>query len=55
MVDATFIKSREGDRVVSKAALIISCIREDGHREIIGLKMGVLRGKKPFAGLNLVA
>lgn len=40
LVDATFIKSREGDRVVSRAVLIISGIREDGHREILGLKIG---------------
>ncbi len=40
MVDATFIKSREGDRVVSRAVLIISGIREDGHREILGLRIG---------------
>jgi putative transposase len=40
MVDATFIKSREGDRVVSRAVLIISSIREDGGREILGLKIG---------------
>lgn len=40
MVDATFIKSREGDRVVSRAVLIISGIREDGVREILGLKIG---------------
>jgi putative transposase len=41
LVDATFIKSREGDRVVSRAVLIISGIREDGYREILGLKIGV--------------
>ena len=40
MVDATFIKSREGDRVVSKAVLIISGIRDDGCREVLGLKIG---------------
>ena len=40
MVDATFIKSREGDCVVSRAVLIISGIREDGSREILGLKIG---------------
>jgi len=40
MVDATFIKSRDGDRVVSRAALIISGIREDGVREVLGLKIG---------------
>lgn len=40
MVDAMFIKSRDNDRVVSRAALSISGIREDGHREILGLKIG---------------
>ncbi len=40
MVDATFIKSREGDRVVSRAVLIITGIRDDGRREILGLKIG---------------
>jgi putative transposase len=40
MVDAMFIKSRDGDRVVSRAALIISGIREDGYREVLGIKIG---------------
>lgn len=40
MVDAIFIKSRDGDRVVSRAALNISGIREDGVREILGVKIG---------------
>ena len=34
LVDALFIKSREEDRVVSRAALVVSGIRGDGHREI---------------------
>lgn len=40
MVDAMFIKCREGDRVVSRAALSISGIRSDGYREILGLRIG---------------
>lgn len=40
MVDAMFIKCREGDRVVSRAALTISGIRSDGYREILGLRIG---------------
>lgn len=40
MVDAMFIKSRDEERVVSRAVLTISGIREDGHREILGLKIG---------------
>lgn len=40
MVDAMFIKCREGDRVVSRAALTLSGIRNDGYREILGLRIG---------------
>ena len=40
MVDALFIKSRQGDRVVKRATLIASGIRADGHREILGVQIG---------------
>lgn len=40
MVDAMFIKCREGDRVVSRAVLTLSGIRSDGYREILGLRIG---------------
>lgn len=40
MVDALFFKSRDQERVVSKAALIVSGIRNDGMREILGIKIG---------------
>lgn len=40
LVDALFVKSREGDRVVSRAALVVSGIRSDGYREILGVKIG---------------
>ena len=40
LVDALFVKSREGDRVVSRAALVVSGIRNDGYREILGVKIG---------------
>lgn len=40
LVDALFIKSREDDRVVSRAALVVSGIRNDGYREILGVKIG---------------
>ena len=40
MVDALFINSRQGDRVVKRAALIASGIRGDGHREILGVHIG---------------
>ena len=40
LVDALFIKSRETDRVVSRAVLIVSGIRSDGYREILGVRIG---------------
>lgn len=40
LVDALYLKSREGDRVVSRAALVISGVRLDGYREILGVQIG---------------
>lgn len=40
MVDALFIKSREDDRVVMRAALVASGIRSDGQRETLGIRIG---------------
>lgn len=40
LVDALFIKSREEERVVPRAALVASGIRSDGHRAILGVRMG---------------
>lgn len=40
LVDAMFIKSRTEDRVVSRAVLVVSGIRSDGYREILGVRMG---------------
>lgn len=40
LVDALFIKSREEERVVPRAALVASGMRSDGYREILGVRMG---------------
>jgi putative transposase len=40
LMDALFFKSREDDRVVSRAALTVSGIRSDGFREILGIQIG---------------
>lgn len=40
LVDALFIKSRDDDRVVSRAALIASGIRNDGILEFLGVRIG---------------
>lgn len=40
LVDALFIKCRDDDRVVMRAALVVSGVRRDGMREILGVKIG---------------
>ena len=35
-VDATYVKAREGNRVVSKALMIAMALRPDGRKEIVG-------------------
>ena len=40
MVDALFIKSRAEYRVVGRAVLVVSGIRSDGVREILGVRIG---------------
>lgn len=40
IVDAMYFKARECDAVESKAALLISGINPDGHREILGVRIG---------------
>lgn len=40
LVDALFFKSRQEDRVVSRAALTISGVRSDGVREVLGVQIG---------------
>ena len=39
-LDATYLKARQGGRVVSVAAIIAVAVNTDGRREIIGLKVG---------------
>lgn len=40
LIDALYIKAREDERIVSKAALLVSGINAEGYREILGLRMG---------------
>jgi putative transposase len=39
-LDATYLKVREGGRIVSVAAIIAVAVDTDGRREIIGLGLG---------------
>jgi putative transposase len=51
IVDALFTKSRCGDRVMSKAVLVVGGIREDGHRDILGLSVGDAESAATWAEL----
>lgn len=40
LIDALYVKVREDERIVTKAALLVSGINAEGYREVLGLKMG---------------
>jgi putative transposase len=46
-LDATYLKVRQGGRVVSVAAIIACAVNQDGRREILGLGIGESEAK-PF-------
>jgi transposase-like protein len=46
-LDATYLKVREGGRIVSVAAIIAVAVNTDGRREIVGLHIGPSEAK-PF-------
>jgi len=39
-LDATYLKAHQGPQVVSKAVVIATGVRLDGHREVLGLAVG---------------
>ena len=50
-LDATYLKAHEGPHVVSKAVVIATGVRADGGREVLGLAVGDLRGRRLLDGL----
>lgn len=40
LVDAMYLKARDGEAVASKAALIVSGVNVEGHREVLGVRIG---------------
>jgi len=40
-IDATYVKAREGGRIVSKAAIVAVGVNDQGRREILGLSTGI--------------
>ena len=49
-LDATYLKQREGGRIVSVAAIIAAAVSTDGRREIIGLKVGPSEAETFWSG-----
>ena len=49
-LDATYLKQREGGRIVSIAAIIAVAVSTDGRREIIGLKVGSSEAETFWSG-----
>ena len=47
-LDATYLKSREGGRIVSVAAIIAVAVNTEGRREIVGLQSSARRKPRPF-------
>ena len=45
---ATYLKVRENRRVVSKAVVIATAVRGDGHREIVGVDIGDSENEKSW-------
>src|SRR5205085_8976502 len=46
-LDATYLKQREGGRIVSVAAIIAVAANTDGRREIVGLHIGPSEAETP--------
>jgi len=40
LIDALYVKVREDERIVTKAALLVSGVHAEGYREVLGLKLG---------------
>ena len=49
-LDATYLKQREGGRIVSVAAIIAVAVSSDGRREIVGLHIGPSEAETFWSG-----
>ena len=50
-VDASYFKVRNGSRYVTKAFLIVTGVREDGYREILGARIADVEDELFWSGL----
>ena len=49
-LDATYLKVRDGGRIVSVAAIIAMAVSSDGRREIVGLGIGPSEAEPFWSG-----
>jgi putative transposase len=49
-LDATYLKVRDGGRIVSVAAIIAVAVSSDGRREIVGLRIGPSEAEPFWSG-----
>jgi putative transposase len=54
-IDATYVKSREAGRIVSKAVIIAIAVNTDGVREVLGMAVGPQRSRAVLDGLSALA
>ena len=46
-LDATYVKVRENGRVVSVAVIVAVAVNNDGRREVLGMDIGAVGGRRP--------
>jgi transposase-like protein len=51
-VDALTVKGREHGRVVNVHGLVATGVNADGHRELLGLDVGLCRGRRGLVGVS---
>jgi putative transposase len=54
-IDATYVKAREGGRIVSTATIIAVGVNTDGRREVLGVATGASRGRGVLEGVPALA
>jgi len=50
-VDASYYKVRDGVQYVTKAALVVAGVRQDGYREILGMRITECENEEFWAGM----
>ena len=54
-IDATYVRVRQGGRIINVAVIIATGANTEGRREVLGLAVGHLRGRALLEGLSTFA